>query len=221
MRKISGSGLILAMVVFAVCAAPAPEARLIGIVNLALPLLSNVQVQEELKLSEDQLKKIEELKAELKTKRSQELAALRSLNLEERTKKMQDIIKSNEAAYAKILSRQQLRRAEQIYLQLRGPTSLIVPQVRAALKITNEQEEKMTAIMRESSREYRNSRENRGQKTLTEINKRRDEEILNVLTPAQKAKWKQLLGELFNREPRRTEEKKQSGQGSERPALAK
>jgi Spy/CpxP family protein refolding chaperone len=146
MRRVCGSVLVLGIVVFVACAAPAPEAPpLIGVAIGTLSWLSNVQIREELKLSEDQLKKIEELKVEQR----QALAALRGLNTEDRAKKRQDIYKANEAALAKILSRKQLRRAEQIYLQTRGPMVWTSPQVAAALKLTDEQKEKIPLIVRE------------------------------------------------------------------------
>ncbi|HTU21884.1 MAG TPA: hypothetical protein VMG10_27850 [Gemmataceae bacterium] len=209
MRTVCGSGLILAIVVFASSAAPAPEAPpLIGVATGILSYLSSPQVRDELKLTEDQLKKIEELKKELKTKRRLKPADLRSLSLEERVKKAQEIVKATEAALAKILTRKQLRRAEQIFLQLRGPMLLRSPQVAAALKLTDEQKEKMKDIDRETFREYRESRKKGDQHPLTELFKRRDEKLLNVLTPAQKKKRKQLLGEPFKWEPRRLGEKK-------------
>lgn len=221
MRRVCGSVLVLAIVVLAACAAPAPEAPpLGGLVGSSFILLTNSQVREELKLSEDQVKKIEELKTELR----QALASLRGLNPEERVKKLHDVAKADEVALAKILTRKQLNRVEEIYLQRFGlRLAFRNAQVAAALKITDEQKEKMDLISREYFKESRDNRA-KGQERrqqFAELSERRDEKLLNLLTPAQKAKWKQLTGAPFKLEPRRSEEPKQSGQESERPALPK
>lgn len=221
MRRVCCTAFASVIGVIIASAAPAPEARPLGGLTISLLLvLSKSQVQEELKLSEDQVKKIEELRAE----RRQALAALRGLNKEDRANKLQDINKANEAALAKILTRKQLRRAEQIYLQQIGPwIAFRYTQVAAALKLTDEQKDKMALITKESLEESRNNRA-KGQVTrelLVELAKRRNEKALNLLTPVQKKKWKELLGEPSKLDPRRSEEKEQPSQGSDRSALAK
>lgn len=221
MRSICGVALMLMILVLTATAAPAPEVRpLGGLTSGVLLYLSKSQVQEELKLSEDQVKKIEELRAV----RRQALAALRGLNKEARANQLQDINKANEAALAKILTRKQFRRAEQIYLQQIGPSiAFWQTQVAAALKLTDEQKDKMDLINKESQEELRNRTAN-GRMTreqLAELTKRRNEKALDVLTPTQKKKWKELLGEPSKLDPRRSEDREQPSQGSDRSAVVK
>jgi hypothetical protein len=221
MQRACGSVVVFAIVVFGACAAPAPETPpLGGLVSSAFFFLTNSQGQKELKLSNNQVKKIEELKAENR----QAQAGLRDLNVGDRRKKREDLNKANMAALAKILTQKQLRRAEQIYLQQIGPAlAFRKPQVAAALKITDEQKEKIDVARGKANEELRAimAQEQRTRQQLTDCFKKRDEEILKVLTPVQTTRWKELLGEPFKLEPRRSEEQKQSGQGSDRPALTK
>ena len=124
----------------------------------------------------------------------------------------------------RILTPKQLRRAEQIYLQRRGPLmAFTIPQVAEALELTDEQKEKMKRIRRDLYEQFRD-RLRQGKVTMQqriEWNRRGNEKLLKVLTPAQKMKWKQLTGPLFKWEPRRDEEKKEPDRASDRPALPK
>lgn len=219
MRRICGVALMSVIVELAAYAAPAPEASpLGGFAGLILiSSVANPNIRDELKLSENQVKQLEALMSEHRGA----YASLRRMNKEDREKQLQEIRKKDEAAIAKILTRKQLIRAEQIQLQICGPMILTKSQVAAALKLTDEQKEKMTLIRREALEEYREGRAKGERQPTEESPKRRDEKLLNVLTPAQKAKWKQLLGEPFKQKLRRLEELKQSSQGSDRPALAK
>src|SRR5262249_52173016 len=125
-----------------------------------------------------------------------------------------DLSKRHAEIVATILTKKQLRRAEQIYLQRIGPPlAFRRPQVAAALKLTDEQKEKMDLVRKEYSQELRELAQARGRgddwrQKGTELYKDHMEKLLNVLTPAQKTKWKQLLGEPFKFEPRRPQEKK-------------
>jgi hypothetical protein len=181
--------------------------------------LSDLKVREELKLSEDQLKRIEELKAE----RRQKTAALRGLSPEARSNKLSEIIKETEAAFANFLTQNQLRRAEQMYLQRLGPRLAFTnPGVAAALKFTDEQKKKIDVLVPEAVEAFRIERA-QGQTTrqrLQELSALWNEKFLDVLTPAQKKKWKQLLGPPFKWEPRGSKEPKQPSQDSDRAALS-
>lgn len=228
MRRIGGIALMLAIVAAAVPAAPAPEARPLGGLESGVLLIlrmNDPRLYEELKLSESQVKKIEELNAEVR----QAFPPTRGLSKEERKKRTQDrqnLNKTHQEVIVKILTKKQLKRAEQIYLQRIGPMLAFGrPPVAAALKLTDEQKEKMALLRSDYFQKLRRSggpMEQGAMQKQVEMHKKLHEEILNVLTPAQKAKWKQLIGEPFKLEPRfLKEKKKQPGQASERPALAK
>ncbi len=217
MRRMYCIPLVLVTFELVAYTAPAPEtAPLGGFWGLILvSSVRNSKIREELKLSEDQVKQLEALMAELR----ETYESFRGMNKEDREKKLQEIRVKEGAAIPKILTRKQLIRAEQIQLQILGPMILTRPEVAASLKLTDEQKEKMALIKRESLKEYRESRA-KGE-PQKEISKNRNERLLNVLTPAQKEKWKQLLGEPYKRDHRRSEDNEQPSQSSDRPALAK
>jgi len=212
--------LVLALVVFKAGAAAPEPPPLLGVASGVLIFLDSGRVRNELKLSPEQLKTIEELRAE----RRQAFEALRGLKLEERVKKRQELARTSEAALAKILTPKQLRRAEQLYLQRRGPMmAFTLPRVAATLQLTDEQKEKIRRIRKDLYDQVRD-RLRQGQVTAqqrAEWLRRGNEKLLKVLTTAQKTKWKELTGPLFKWDFPRSEDKKQPGKGSDRPALPK
>lgn len=168
-----------------------------------LTLLSQKSVQDELKLSEDQVKKVKELTE----KQRESFRGLRDLSREERQTKMQERAKANEKAVAEILKADQLKRAKQISLQLRGPRAFSDPAVADALKLTDEQKEKVKTIQQEA-RPARGDRQGAGnreeaRKKAEAARKNANEKLMNVLTTEQKTKWKELTGEPFKGEIQR------------------
>lgn len=214
MRRVCGGVLVLAIVGFLTGAdSSPPPPPLLGVAGRVLTFLDNAQLREELKLSQDQVKKIDELRGE----RRQAFDALRGLKLNERAKKRQELAKTTGAALAKILTPKQLRRAEQIVLQRRGPMlAFAMPQVAEALELTDKQKEKIKRIRGEMYGQFRD-RLRQGQVTRqqsAEMAKRGNEKLFKVLTPAQKTKWKQMTGEPFKFDSRRVEKQNHPGQGS-------
>lgn len=209
MKRVVWSCLVVPMVAFAVLSAPASVREappLGGIVVGMLSFLTNSDVREELKLSEEQTKKIEELVAE----RREAFRAARQLSSEERVRKQQELLKTHDEKLSKILTRKQMKRGEQICLQILGTLAFsLKPQVAAALKLTDEQKEEIKLIRTESLQESRALRQ-AGQLPTREQSMeravRRDEKLLNVLTREQKKKWQDLIGEPFKRKASRSEE---------------
>jgi Spy/CpxP family protein refolding chaperone len=207
MRRNCGVALMLTIQVLTATAAPAPASRLLGGFETGIWLLlkqNDSQIRDELKLTERQVEKIEELIAE----EHQASSNIRGPDGKVDRQKARDLVDLNRrhaATAAKILTKPQLMRAEQISLQRMGPMSAVRnPQVAAALKLTDEQREKMDLIRKDIPQELR-PRGGGGQALIQktrEWRKSQEEKILNVLTPAQKAKWNQLLGEPFKFENR-------------------
>jgi Spy/CpxP family protein refolding chaperone len=210
MRSVCGVVLMLMIVVLPSTAAPAPETRLLGGLESGIWLLlkqNDSRIRDELRLTESQVKKIEELIAEAR----QASSSIRGQDGRIDRQKLQDLLDQNRRhskTAVKLLTKPQLMRAEQIYLQRTGPIlAFRKPQVAAALKLTDEQKEEMDLIAKMNSQEFglppvgEGGRQERSQR-MAELRKRREEKLLNVLTPAQKAKWKQLLGEPFKLEDR-------------------
>jgi len=163
-----------------------------------LLLLGQKSVQEELKLSDEQVKKV----TELQEKQRESFQGLRDLSQEERRTKMQEITKTQNEALAKILKPEQLKRAKQIALQqqMRFGLGFVLnnEEVAKALKITDEQRDKIREIQRSAFEEMRDlGRDEEGRKKREEIRNATNEKVNGVLTAEQKTKLKELQGEPF------------------------
>jgi hypothetical protein len=148
--------------------------------------LNAKSVQEELKLSEDDAKKVNE--------------ALRGIDRqatpEERAEKTKKILADN-------LKEDQIKRLNQIMWQKGGlGTALRNADVQTALKLDDKQKEQVKTIQEDSRKKItdlgRPSADNRDK--ITEIRKKADEDITAVLTDDQKKAWKDLQGAEFNGE---------------------
>src|SRR5262249_32466009 len=118
-----------------------------GFAPSPLMLLTQKPVQEDLKLSEDQVKKIQELQ---KSQPQQgRLGGFQKLSQEERDelrKKMEALAAANKKAIAEILTPDQVKRVDQITLQARGAGAFADAKVAEALNLTEEQKEKIKAL---------------------------------------------------------------------------
>jgi Spy/CpxP family protein refolding chaperone len=166
-----------------------------------LYLLGQKSVQEELKLSDEQVKKV----TELQEKQREAFQGLRDLSPEERQTKMQEIAKAQNEALAKVLDAKQLKRAKQIALQqqVRFGLAFVLTndELAKTLQITDEQKQKIQEIRRSAFEEMRDlGRDEEGRKKREEIRNATNEKVNGVLTAEQKAKLKELQGEPFKGE---------------------
>lgn len=167
-------------------------------------LLARKSVQGELKLSEKQIKKVEELAA----KRDEIRRAFRDLYQNERMKKTEELTAANQKAVADILKPEQAKRLKQITLQQRGAYALYDPEVASALKLTDEQKRKLRDIPIKAFEEFRGRERDRSEemrKKREELYKSIKEKQMGVLTDEQKAKLKELAGEPFKDESKRSQ----------------
>jgi hypothetical protein len=143
-------------------------------------------VQEELKLSEDDAKKVTD--------------ALRGIDRmatpEERAEKTKKILADN-------LKDDQIKRLNQIMWQKGGlGTALRTADVQTALKLDDKQKESIKTIQDDTQKKIRDlgqpSADNRDK--ITEIRKKADEDVTAVLTDDQKKAWKDLQGPEFKGE---------------------
>ena len=101
-----------------------------------------------------------------------------------------------------ILQPEQMERLEQITLQASGISALKNEMVIKALEITKEQQEKLSAIEASYNQKRRElyradiSREERRSKT-DELNKVRNEEMMQVLSEGQKQRFEKIKGPVF------------------------
>ena len=160
-------------------------------------LLGQKSVQEELKLSDEQVKQIKELA----DKQRESFQGLRDLSQEERRTKMQEAAKTNDKAIGKILKPEQYKRVRQIALQQQGARALGNEEVAKALKINEEQKDKINEIQTKAFEEMRGlGRDEEARKKRQEMMKATNEKVMGVLTSEQKTKLKEMQGEPFKGE---------------------
>ena len=165
-------------------------------------LLSQKSVQDELKLTEDQVKSVAEL---AKKQREATGQGLRDLKPEERLAKIQERIKEQETALAGIIGTEQMGRLKQISLQTRGVAAFSDPTVVTALSITDEQKEKFKAISaeeREARGQFDRDNIEASRAKIVAARKAANEKALAVLTAEQATKWKEMTGAPFTGEIR-------------------
>jgi hypothetical protein len=167
-------------------------------------LLGQKSVQKELKLSEEQIKKVEDLSASMGEKFIEALG----LEGDERRAKWEEIRKENEKA-VEILKPEQSKRLKQIAYQQQGAGAFANAEVEEALKLTNEQKQEVAKINHffvGQTRELiiKGVADEEGRKKIEELRKDASEKVVNLLSDEQKAKWKDLQGEPFKGELRFT-----------------
>jgi hypothetical protein len=168
----------------------------------ALSLLTQKSVQEELKLSEDQIKKATELQEKMRG--SFNFKDLKDKGREEIQKALEERAKESDKAAAEILKPEQLKRVKQIVLQLRGSQAFADSAVVEELKLTAEQKEKIQAIQKEAAESTRSlfqgGANEETRKKVEELRKATTEKVTALLSDEQKSKWKERTGEPFKGE---------------------
>jgi Spy/CpxP family protein refolding chaperone len=172
-----------------------------------LQLLQNEGVQKELKMSEDQVKKVQEVGKEIREKHQDDFAKLQELDQSERQAKFQELMKSiNEEstkALAGVLKPEQEKRLKQISRQAQGAQAFMDPEVQKALKITDEQKDKIKTITTDAGKEMREIFQNAGGdfqeagKKMQALRKETLEKVTGLLTDEQKKSWKEMTGAPF------------------------
>jgi hypothetical protein len=171
-------------------------------------LVQNKGVQKELNLTEDQSKKAADVAKEIRDKHKSEYDELQNLqDYMERFRKMGEVnrVVDQETikAFDDVLKPEQVTRLKQIELQQRGPRALTDPSVQTALKLTDEQKEKVRTIWQDAMSELAGLRQGGGgfneetRKKMAEVNKDALKSIQAVFTDEQKKTWKEMTGEPF------------------------
>jgi hypothetical protein len=159
--------------------------------GIRLRVLELSQVQDELKLSDDQ--KVEARKAGESLQGL--FAGLQNLSQEERQQKMQEIQAKTRAAIeqvSKVLSKEQNERLDQIVLQARGAGALSDEKVAADLKITDAQRQKLQEIQQQTMQQFRDAQGDQGK--IAEIRKTSREQSLAALTEEQRQQFEKMQG---------------------------
>lgn len=167
--------------------------------NIRMMLLMREDVQKELNLSQTQKAKLEQMRQEM----MQAMQQLRDLPPEQRREQRQALQQRYDPT--SVLTDAQRKRLRELELQWQGPSALLDPEIARQVGLTEEQQAKIRGIIQESFQAMR-ERFQPGQPPeqsgdrMQEIQRAREQtekKILEVLTPAQRERWQQLLGKPF------------------------
>ncbi len=168
-------------------------------------LLMAPNVQKDLKLTDEQVGKVQDTLREIREKHQDDFSALRDASPEERRAKMATLTQTVSAEVKKALSfsAEQSKRYDQISLQAQGLMAFANPTVNEKLKLTEEQKSKIReigeatrsaaggAFNKDASQEERAA-------ARTKMVARQKENMAKVqalLTDDQKKAWQELTGE--------------------------
>jgi Spy/CpxP family protein refolding chaperone len=166
---------------------------------LMVGLLRSPQVQQELKLTDQQKQQLEQLGEQWREK----MRGLRDLPPEERRQKGEGMRAEVEKQLATILNEQQMKRLKQIALQVEGYAALERPEIADQVGLTKEQRQKIRDILRQAAEKRREAfQQGQGDRQaafqrMREIRQWVDGEIEKLLTAEQKKKWQELVGAPF------------------------
>jgi hypothetical protein len=162
-----------------------------------LMLLRQKSVQDELKVTPDEAKKIDAF-ASQQWKKAQ---TIHELPAKEHEEKGEELSKENDKFIHETLMPDQLKRLNQIGMQLAGLLWVTRPEVATEIKLTDEQKAKAHELLATAHKEMQEIlRSSKGGvtdehvKTERRVNRQR---LMGLLTDEQKAKWKELAGPRF------------------------
>jgi Spy/CpxP family protein refolding chaperone len=195
----------VALVAFAAAAASSSaNAQVTGFIRLFRPYHQVVlaqldEVAKDLKLTDAQKKKAEELETKLNEDRRAlwEKAAGDFESIREDTNKLNAEIA---AEFEKELDDAQKTRFAQIYVQANGPAALFDPKIAAELKVTDEQTQKLTDL-RTSNRDafqgvdWQNISPEEAEKEIDTMIDTQNKEYTAILTEEQRAAFDKMQGE--------------------------
>ncbi len=176
-----------------------------------LGLLRIEKVQQELKMTQPQIEKIDAKQQELRA--ANQGVDFQNMSQEERQKFFAKIQEAQSKAVADILDSTQIKRFHQLELQQQGAGAFNRKEVADQLKLTDEQKKKIQAIQQglQSERQglmqgvdFQNMTPEERQKLgakMQELQKTSNEKLEAVLTDDQKKAWKEMLGTKFDFPP--------------------
>jgi Spy/CpxP family protein refolding chaperone len=167
------------------------------------PVLSNPDVQKELKLSDEQVNKLKDAIGKVMDKYKDDFAKLQRMTPEEQQKKFHEISQEGDKAVAGILDAGQMKRYRQIEWQLQGIGALVDPTLQKELKLSDEQKKKLDDIFKEAGKKQQELMRNPGA-TREEAQRKHEEFVKDieakangVLSEEQKKNLKELKGPQF------------------------
>ncbi len=182
-----------------------------GLMMLGIP-----EVQKELKMTPDQIEQVKTKGPDVQKavrgifEEAGGFQALRDMSEEDRGKLMAKVQELQTKAVASVLNTDQSKRFHQLELQQAGAQALSRKDVAEALKITDEQKEKLAAVQKENGEAMRQIFQSGGNpmdmtederaammKKMQALRKSSSDKSFAVLTPEQAKSWKEMIGEPF------------------------
>jgi Spy/CpxP family protein refolding chaperone len=163
-------------------------------------LLRNKAVQKELKLTEDQAKELDTFFDELDAKQRDAEQKFATASPDEQSKVREEVRAWATKRLNEILKPGQFKRFEQIELQRASYLVFRSPKIQEDLKLTDDQKAKIEAISAGANDAYRKASQKPTSdpvKLREDLNKATLARIVALMTPAQKAIWKDLTGAPF------------------------
>jgi len=141
--------LVLTLGALALLASPAWAQGRGGFGGGGAAFLAAPNVQKDLKLTDDQIKKVQDTLTEIREKHQGDFATLKDASPDERQAKMAKLNEtvSDEVKKALSFTAEQSKRFDQISLQARGVQAFASPTVAEKLKLTNDQTSKVREIL--------------------------------------------------------------------------
>jgi len=184
----------------------------------AAVLLANKSVQDELKLTSNEVEKVSAPGKKLREKQQSMFADLQGATQEQRQEKMKELTDAAKAAnedalkLAKdTLKTDQLKRFGQLELQVKGDAAFVDENVQKALGITDPEKEQIKKIREDAVTKMQELRPARGQgnqgnlqELMTKMQDLRKETMAKavaVLTDSQRTQWKEMVGSPFEYKP--------------------
>jgi Spy/CpxP family protein refolding chaperone len=188
-----------------------------------LGLLRLEEVQKELKLSEDQATKVNEISEKLRGEMREQYAVLQDIeNMQERRAKTTELSNQLDAKareqLREVLSREQMMRLFQIRLQVRGAVyALNNTRIAGRLELTDEQKKKVAELDKATqdkiteaysalsnlSQEERREKMAELREKVSKMRNEAEEKALGLLTAEQKEAFEKMKGEKFEPPARR------------------
>jgi hypothetical protein len=161
-------------------------------------LLRQPAVQRDLKVSDDQARKIDHFA----TGQWRKVRGLRKLSEEERNRQFEAMAKDNETFLHDTLKPEQRKRLNQIAMQVAGLLWVMRSDVATALMLSDDQKQKIREAHKEAHREALAALRGavgagvRAEKfhELRQANRKR---LMSILTDNQQKQWQQMSGEKF------------------------
>lgn len=166
----------------------------------AVTLAQLTEVQQELKLSDEQNDKIAELNDDLSDERRQIFQEAAG-DFAKMREDIAELYSEYALKFNALLDEAQQKRAQEVYVQVNGLVALRDEPVAAALKLSNEQKQQVEQALeasRESAfsafRDFQSLSEEERAKKVEELVQSRDESLLAVLSDEQKQQFEKMKG---------------------------